>query len=88
MNQELTSQADRGQPILDSLRHLIDAGKQFCDAGRQVTGSLSELSERIRETTATGSRVVTSPWVLVGAALVAGLGLTLGSRNGTRKSRL
>ena len=87
MTQELTSQADRGQPILDSLRHLIEAGKQFCDAGRQVTVTLSELSERIRETSAAGSRAITSPWVLVGAALLAGLGLTLGARNGARRPR-
>lgn len=53
----------------DNLREIRDAGKELLDAGKQLTENIDELSKRVEH----AKSIITSPWLLVGGAIFAGI---------------
>lgn len=64
----------------ENIREFTEASKQLLEAGKQMTDNLSELSERVEHATDVGSKVLKSPWLLVGGAIAAGALMLLISR--------
>jgi hypothetical protein len=64
----------------DNIRELTQASKQLFEAGKQLTDNLSELSERVEHASEMGSNILTSPWLVAGAAIAAGVLLVVFAR--------
>ena len=60
---------ESARPATDKLGEIRDAGKEFLDAGKQLTENIDEFSEQAKSRSA---EIITSPWLLVAGAIFAG----------------
>lgn len=70
----------RSRSATDNIRQLTEASKQLFEAGKQITESLSQLTRRVERATDVSSQVLTSPWLIVAGAVIAGTAIIMFSR--------
>ena len=58
---------------MESDRSATDNLREIRDAGKQLTENIDELSKRVEHAKRRSADVITSPWLLVGGAIFAGL---------------
>lgn len=73
-------ESDSSRSATENIRELRDASKELLRAGKQISENLGELSDRVEHAKTVGAQIATSPWLLAGGAIGAGLLFLIFSR--------
>jgi methyl-accepting chemotaxis protein len=76
--------SDASRSIGDNLRELAESSQQLFDAGKQITGNLNEITQRVERASNRTSEVLTSPWLFAGVTITAAILILSFSKHKTK----